>query len=79
MGSSAAQGAQVGNDVEVLPQGGRGAGRPREPAGQGLRAQGLWAVLRKMQALRVLELAMVPPRPSACSILIEVAGPQGAS
>ncbi|CAM0876407.1 unnamed protein product [Alopecurus aequalis] len=29
-------------------------------------------VLRRMRALRELELSMVPPRPSACSILVEI-------
>jgi hypothetical protein len=32
------------------------------------------AVLRRLRALRELELSMVPPRPSACSILVEIAG-----
>jgi hypothetical protein len=31
------------------------------------------APLRRMRALKELELSIVPPRPSACSILVEVA------
>ncbi|KAM0929646.1 hypothetical protein ACQ4PT_001660 [Festuca glaucescens] len=63
-----------GNDVEVLP--------PEAGDLDGLeslqvkvsapRVSG--AVLRRMRALRELELSMVPPRPSACSILVEIAG-----
>ncbi|KAL6636919.1 hypothetical protein ACP70R_024491 [Stipagrostis hirtigluma subsp. patula] len=63
-----------GNDVEVLP--------PESRELDGLeslqvkvsapRVSG--APLRRMLALKELELSMVPPRPSSCSILAEVAG-----
>ncbi|XBH72580.1 hypothetical protein VPH35_099833 [Triticum aestivum] len=63
-----------GNDVEVLP--------PEAGDLDGLHSLQLkvsaprvsGAVLRRMRALRELELSMVPPRPSACSILVEIAG-----
>uniref|UniRef100_A0A453LS10 Uncharacterized protein n=1 Tax=Aegilops tauschii subsp. strangulata TaxID=200361 RepID=A0A453LS10_AEGTS len=63
-----------GNDVEVLP--------PEAGDLDGLQSLQLkvsaprvsGAVLRRMRALRELELSMVPPRPSACSILVEIAG-----
>uniref|UniRef100_A0A0A9DNY7 Uncharacterized protein n=1 Tax=Arundo donax TaxID=35708 RepID=A0A0A9DNY7_ARUDO len=63
-----------GNDVEVLPP------EARELDGleslqvkvSAPRVSG--APLRRMRALKELELSMVPPRPSSCSILAEVVG-----
>ncbi|XP_062214624.1 uncharacterized protein LOC133915471 [Phragmites australis] len=63
-----------GNDVEVLP--------PEAGELDGLESLQVKvsaprvsaAPLRRMRALKELELCMVPPRPSSCSILAEVAG-----
>ncbi|KQK13262.1 uncharacterized protein LOC100831591 [Brachypodium distachyon] len=63
-----------GNDVEVLPPeaGELDALESLQVKVSAPRVSG--AVLRRMRALRELELSMVPPRPSACSILAEIAG-----
>ena len=63
-----------GNDVEVLPPeaGDLDALQSLQVKVSAPRVSG--AVLRRMRALRELELSMVPPRPSACSILVEIAG-----
>ncbi|KAG8098120.1 hypothetical protein GUJ93_ZPchr0013g36210 [Zizania palustris] len=62
-----------GNDVEVLPP---EAGELDQLESLQVKVSAprvSGAPLRRMQALKELELSMVPPRPSACSILVEVA------
>ncbi|CAL4927275.1 unnamed protein product [Urochloa decumbens] len=64
-----------GNDVEVLPTDASGELDGLESLQVKVSAPRVsGAPLRRMQALRELELSMVPPRPSSCSILAEVAG-----
>ncbi|KAJ1293648.1 hypothetical protein BS78_01G084600 [Paspalum vaginatum] len=64
-----------GNDVEVLPADGGGELDGLESLQVKVSAPRVSAApLRRMQALKELELSMVPPRPSSCSILAEVAG-----
>nr|AFN19672.1 serine/threonine receptor-like cytoplasmic kinase [Bambusa balcooa] len=63
-----------GNDVEVLPP---EAGELDELESLQVKVSAprvSGAPLSRMRALKELELSMVPPRPSACSILAEVAG-----
>jgi len=64
-----------GNDVEVLPADAGGELDGLESLQVKVSAPRVsGAPLRRMQALKELELSMVPPRPSSCSILAEVAG-----
>ncbi|CAN6286861.1 unnamed protein product [Urochloa humidicola] len=64
-----------GNDVEVLPTDASGELDGLESLQVKVSAPRVsGAPLRRMQALKELELSMVPPRPSSCSILAEVAG-----
>ncbi|XP_062212377.1 uncharacterized protein LOC133913285 [Phragmites australis] len=64
-----------GNDVEVLPTEAGGGLDGLESLQVKVSAPRVSAApLRRMRMLRELELSMVPPRPSACSILAEVAG-----
>ncbi|OEL26809.1 hypothetical protein BAE44_0012172 [Dichanthelium oligosanthes] len=63
-----------GNDVEVLPTDASGELDGLESLQVKVSAPRVsGAPLRRMQALKELELSMVPPRPSSCSILAEVA------
>lgn len=63
-----------GNDVEVLPTDSSGELDGLESLQVKVSAPRVsGAPLRRMQALKELELSMVPPRPSSCSILAEVA------
>ncbi|EEC76163.1 hypothetical protein OsI_13471 [Oryza sativa Indica Group] len=62
-----------GNDVEVLPP---EAGELDQLESLQVKVSAprvSGAPLRRMRALKELELSIVPPRPSACSILVEVA------
>ncbi|CAN6309386.1 unnamed protein product [Urochloa humidicola] len=64
-----------GNDVEVLPTDASGELDGLESLQVKVSAPRVsGAPLRRMQALKELELSMVPPRPSSCSILAGVAG-----
>jgi hypothetical protein len=64
-----------GNDVEVLPTDASGELDGLESLQVKVSAPRVsGAPLRRMRALKELELSMVPPRPSSCSILAEVAG-----
>jgi hypothetical protein len=63
-----------GNDVEVLPLDGGGELDGLESLQVKVSAPRVsGAPLRRMQLLKELELSMVPPRPSSCSILAEIA------
>ncbi|KAK3149382.1 hypothetical protein QOZ80_3AG0216650 [Eleusine coracana subsp. coracana] len=64
-----------GNDVEVLPPDGGGELDGLESLQIKVSAPRVsGAPLRRMRLLKELELSMVPPRPSSCSILAEIAG-----
>ncbi|GJM96571.1 hypothetical protein PR202_ga13422 [Eleusine coracana subsp. coracana] len=64
-----------GNDVEVLPPDGGGELDGLESLQVKVSAPRVsGAPLRRMRLLKELELSMVPPRPSSCSILAEIAG-----
>jgi hypothetical protein len=63
-----------GNDVEVLPAEAADLDGLHSLQVKVSAPRVSGAVLRRMRALRELELSMVPPRPSACSVLVEIAG-----
>ncbi|TVU45084.1 hypothetical protein EJB05_04555 [Eragrostis curvula] len=64
-----------GNDVEVLPPDAEGELDGLESLQVKVSAPRVsGAPLRRMRLLKELELSMVPPRPSSCSILAEIAG-----
>jgi hypothetical protein len=63
-----------GNDVEVLPTDGGGELDELQSLQVKVSAPRVsGAPLRRMRLLKELELSMVPPRPSSCSVLAEIA------